>query len=65
MATKKQLKSLIIPKKQLVNFKVTSKEMKLIQNNADKYAGGNYSAWLRHAAINYKPAKKDLINEKN
>ncbi len=64
MATKKQLKALIVPKKQLVNFKATSKEIKLIQENADKYAQGNYSAWLRYAGINFKPNKKDLENVK-
>ena len=57
MASSKKIKSLITPKKTLINLKVTPKQMKTIQENATKYAGGNYSAWLRYAGMNYKPTR--------
>ena len=34
--------------------------MKVIQENATKVAGGNYSAWLRYAGMNFVPTKKEL-----
>jgi hypothetical protein len=45
----------------LVNFKAASKDHKKIAALAKKYAGGNTSAWLRHAALNYRPAKSVVI----
>lgn len=66
MAKKKsattKIKSIMTPPRTLINLKVTAKEMKAIQENATKYAGGNYSAWLRYAGMNYKPTKKELAN---
>lgn len=53
----------IIPKKEkrkLLNFKATEAERKAIQANADKYAGGSISAWLRFAGTKCKPSRKDL-----
>ncbi len=62
MPTKQQLKSLLKPKKTLMNFKATQAEIKVIEANALKFAKGNVSAWLRHSAMNHKPTKKELTN---
>lgn len=45
----------------LVNFKCAGKDLKAILANAKKHAGGNYSAWLRHAALHFKPKKGEVI----
>lgn len=45
----------------LVNFKASSKDQKKIRANAKKYAGGNFSAWMRHASLNYRPGKHEVI----
>lgn len=44
----------------LKNVKLTEEESALIQENANKYANGNFSEWVRYAAIQLKPKKKDL-----
>lgn len=46
----------------LMNFKVSTSERKAIWANADRYAGGNTSLWLRHAATRLKP--KGAITKK-
>lgn len=51
------------PKKEtptLVNFKIRKDDLKLVIGKADKYAAGNISRWIRHAAINHVPKRKDL-----
>ena len=48
------------PKQILMNFKVTSEERARIIANAVKYTNGNITAWLRYAAIDTVPPKKDL-----
>ncbi len=58
----KKIKALLTPQKVLVNFKISRADMKVIQDNATKYAGGNYSAWLRYAGMNFTPTKKELTN---
>lgn len=40
-----------------VNVRVTETERSLIEKLARKYAGGNISAWMRHAALKFKPEK--------
>ena len=62
-STKQKIKSIINPKKTLINLKVSPAEMKAIQENATKYAGGNYSAWLRYAGMNFKPSKSELVKK--
>ena len=42
------------------NVKLTDKELDAIQKKANRFAGGNLSAWLRHAGMNYTPKQKDL-----
>lgn len=44
----------------LKNVKLTGEEANLIQENANKYANGNFSEWVRYAAIKLKPKKKDI-----
>lgn len=41
-----------------LSFKVSAKERAVIQARADKYAGGNLSAYLRQAALEYDPEEK-------
>lgn len=38
-----------------INVKLTKEERELIQKQADKYAGGSVSAWIRYATINFEP----------
>ena len=45
----------------LINLKISSRDRKLVLANAKKYAGGNYSAWLRHAGIHYRPKKGEKV----
>lgn len=46
--------------RRLVNFKANNEELEAIKKNADLYADGNLSEWVRYASINFKPSKKDL-----
>ena len=50
------------PKKKLIllNFKVSNSDLKKIETLVKLHAGGNYSAWLRHASLNFRP-KKGLV----
>lgn len=45
----------------VVNVKVPSAVKKTLQLNADKYAEGNLSAWLRHAGMKYTPKKGEHV----
>lgn len=47
-------------KDKLINLKITSAEREAIQKNADRYAGGNISKWLRYAGAHLKPISKDF-----
>jgi hypothetical protein len=49
-------------KNKVRNFKATDSQMKKIVRNAKKFANGNLSAWLRHAASNYKPKKSEMVS---
>lgn len=33
-----------------------------VESNANKYAGGNVTEWIRYAAENHKPSNKELSN---
>ena len=48
--------------KRLFNFKVGKKDMCKIKKNADRYALGNVSEWVRYAAMNFHPTDEDLTN---
>ena len=57
----KILKSIVkTEKNKLKNFKAKNSEIKLMEQNAAKYAGGNFSLWIRYAAMNYVPKKNEL-----
>jgi len=43
-----------------ITIRVTETELKRLQEQADKYAGGNLSWWLRHAGAKYVPFKDEL-----
>ena len=45
----------------LVNFKCAKSDQVLLRRLARKYAGGNFSAWLRHAGLKYRPKKGVII----
>jgi hypothetical protein len=45
----------------LMNLKVTARERDVLELQADKYANGNLSAWLRHAGRHYCPKKGEFI----
>jgi len=48
------------PKPPLITFKATDEEKKAMEALAKKYARGNLSHWLRHAALHYVPSQKHL-----
>ncbi len=41
-----------------MGFKVNAQERAAIEAKAKKLAGGNVSAYLRHAALNYESGEK-------
>lgn len=49
------------PKLILINLKVTSEELQLIRQKAKAFTKGNSSAWVRYAATQLSPRKKDLV----
>lgn len=67
MAKKKKLKktaakkALIKKARTLMNMKVLGKDRKTLTSLAKQYAHGNVSAWLRHAGLNYRPTKNEVI----
>lgn len=47
------------PKKdKVIFFRLTAEQEKLIRAKAERYADGNLSAWIAHAAANFVPKKK-------
>lgn len=44
-----------------LHVKLSDSQRQAIQENADRYAEGNISEWLRFAAMNHKPAKHHLV----
>lgn len=60
----RMLKELEKPERMtLLTFKVTKKQIEQLKAKADKYAGGNISAWLRYSALKYCPDKKELVRD--
>lgn len=45
----------------MVVVKTGEEDRRLIAEKAARYAGGNVSAWFRHAARNYAPAKGEKV----
>ena len=60
-----RLKSLRHEKKiKVINLKLSIGELTAIKSMADKFTGGNLSAWIRFASIKHTPKKTDLIEDK-
>lgn len=55
MTKAKTAKKSKIEKDTLINFRAKNSEMKKIKANAKKFADGNVSLWMRHAAMKYNP----------
>lgn len=47
-------------RKIVLPIKVNSEEMRKILLHAGAFTKGNVSAWVRYAALNFKPAKGDF-----
>jgi len=45
----------------LINIKVNGKDRRALLAAAEKYAGGNLSAWLRFAGLHFKPVKTLIV----
>ena len=43
-----------------INVKVSREDLRALQENADLYADGNLSAWLRYAGQHYVPKASEL-----
>lgn len=48
----------------IVNVKISAAERKRLQANADKFAQGNLSAWLRHSGRQYTPRRGEKVSLK-
>jgi hypothetical protein len=46
----------------LMNLKVSGKDRRALLAQADKYAKGNLSAWLRFAGTHFRPAKAQQVS---
>lgn len=56
--TRKKLKQIAATKRKgddLFNLRLSTTDRKRIRQAAKKYAKGNMSAWLRFAAVSFKP----------
>ncbi len=49
----------------IVNFKATPAEKKRIKANANRYAEGNISLWMRYCALHCVPKRGDSIERKS
>ncbi len=58
------LKSQIKNKMNTRTFKSCDKDFETIQKKAKKFAAGNTSEWIRHAALNHVPKKSALVATK-
>lgn len=45
--------------------KMTVQDFLKIQDKANEYTNGNFSAWMRYAALNHRPKKSDLENDED
>lgn len=46
----------------LVPIKIHDRAIRQIKSNAKKYASGNFSAWMRHASIHYRPKRGEVVD---
>ena len=52
-----------VNKNRILSISVSPSELRTIKKLAQKYAGGNVSAWIRYCAINYKPKKHEVSDD--
>lgn len=45
----------------LVPIKIHPREIRVMKRLAKKHAGGNFSAWLRHAGLRYRPKRGEAV----
>ena len=45
-------------KSNLINLRVKAELRKLLQKKADEFTGGNISAWIRKASVEFVPKSK-------
>ena len=57
----KSIKELKDKSKKLYTIRIDDSEKKLIMDKAKKYTDGNVSAYIRFAAVNFEPKKRDLV----
>lgn len=48
---------------EIINFRLTKEQKKLVRDLAEKHAKGNLTKWLRAASLNYRPKKSDNISK--
>lgn len=60
--SKKKLRIKIEPKdvRQTQSIRFSEHEKTLIQRAANRYAGGEFSDWVRYASLNFVPSEEDL-----
>lgn len=62
MAKKKKIIKKSNNEATLVPIKIHERAIREIKTNAKKYASGNFSAWMRHASIHYKPKRGEVVD---
>ena len=58
----KIVKELMKTSRRLLNIKVSEDELNLIRKQAEEFAGGNVSGWIRYASMNLKPKSNQLVD---
>lgn len=49
------------PPTTIFNIRVTSEDLDMFKSQADKFTGGNVSAWIKYACRNFVPKKSELV----
>ena len=57
----KVMKHLIKERSNIFNLRISESEMKEIKKRAKDLYNGNVSGYMKHAALNYRPKKEDLV----
>jgi hypothetical protein len=55
------LKKMVKQELKPINFKCADSDREKIVEKAKEFTKGNVSEWIRHAAMNYSPPKRDLV----
>lgn len=51
------------PKKSIVNLRVTPEEKELFNEQAQKYSGGNLTKIIKHAVLNFKADRRQMVKD--